>query len=63
MEIEAKQQAMRASKRSVHGPYIQYRSTTMPLNQVRKPYLTRQQKTCNSVIEPNLNKDQADSTT
>ena len=38
MEIEAKQQAMRASKRSVHGSYIQYRSTTMPLHQVRKSF-------------------------
>ncbi len=36
MEIEAKQQAMRASKRTVEGSYIQYRSTTMPLHQVRK---------------------------
>ena len=38
MEIEAKQQAMRASKRSVQGSYIQYLSTTMPLNQVKDSY-------------------------
>ena len=34
MEIEAKQKALRTSKRSVQGPYIQYRSLTMPLKQV-----------------------------
>lgn len=46
MEIEAKQQALRTSTRSIKGPCVQYRSTTMPLSQVRfenvyKIYLLR----------------------